>query len=86
MAVAVRDTALLDAYGRKITQIAPAVARLLLVIDRDLADLGMRFNIECHECSEQAGRPVYVMPQQKDGRVQFVCPHHLRIADMQEIV
>lgn len=78
----VAPTGLVDAFGRAISAVPASIGHLLLVLDRDLADLGMRFNIECQDCSQQAGRPVYVMPQTNDGKVEFLCPHHRRIADL----
>lgn len=74
--------ALLDPSGRAIEHLPTEVGRLLLRLDLVLRDLEMKFNIECPDCSQRMGRPVYVMPQERaDGRVEFVCPHARRISD-----
>lgn len=74
--------ALVDVSGRAILHLPAELGRLMLRCDVALADAEMKFNIECPECSQRMGRPVYVMPQERgDGRVEFVCPHARRISD-----
>ena len=75
--------ALLDPSGRAIEHLPAEYGRLLLRVDSLLRDSEMKFNIECSDCSMRAGRPVYVMPQERaDGRVEFVCPHARRVSDI----
>jgi len=76
-------SALLDADGRAILHLPTALGRLMLQADLALADAEMKFNIECPECSQRMGRPVYVIPRERgDGRVEFVCPHARRVSDI----
>lgn len=75
--------ALLDADGRAILHLPSELGRLMLRADMALADAEMKFNIECPECSQRMGRPVYVMPRERaDGRVEFICPHARRVSDI----
>lgn len=75
-------SALLDAEGRAILHLPSELARVMLRADELLADADMKFNIECPDCSFQAGRPVYVTPVTRDGRVEFLCPHARRISTL----
>jgi hypothetical protein len=73
---------LLDAEGRAIEHMSSELGRSLLRLDMLLRDAEMKFNIECPECSQRMGRPVYVMPVERVGRVEFVCPHVRRISEL----
>jgi len=73
---------LLDAEGRGIEYLPSELGRSLLRLDGMLRDTAMRFNIECPHCTVEAGRPVYVIPVARGGRVEFVCPHARRISEL----
>ncbi len=75
---------LLDDSGRAIEHLPAELARVMLRADDLLRDAEMKFNIECPECSMRMSRPVYVVPVQRAGRVEFVCPHARRISDLAE--
>lgn len=75
-------SALLDSDGRAILHVPAELGRAMLRADLLLADADMKFNIECPECSHAAGRPVYVIPAERAGRVEFICPHARRISDI----
>lgn len=75
-------SALLDAEGRAILHVPAELGRAMLHTDLLLAEADMKFNIECPDCSAQLGRPVYVIPAERAGRVEFVCPHARRISDI----
>lgn len=74
---------LLDASGREMQTLPPDVARALLFIDDRLAALGMKFNIECEECSMVNQTPTYVIPRQEGGDVVLVCSHARRVARLE---
>ena len=73
---------LLDAEGRALEYLSAELGRNLLRLDLLLRDSEMKFNIECPECSHRMGRPVYVIPVERVGRVEFVCPHARRISEL----
>lgn len=75
-------SALLDPEGRAIEYLPAELGRLLLRLDGLLRDADMKFNIECPDCSLRLGHPAYVMPMERAGRVEFVCPHARRISEL----
>lgn len=76
------DVGILDAEGRAIAHLPGEIGRLLLKVDLLLRDAEMKFNLECPDCSQQFGRPTYIVPVERAGRVEFTCPHARRIADL----
>ncbi len=58
------------------------LGRALVRMDGLLRDSEMKFNIECPDCTMRAGRPVYVIPVERGGRVEFLCPHARRMSDL----
>ena len=73
---------LLDNEGRAIEYLPSDLGHVLLRADGLLRDAEMKFNIECPTCTQDAGRPVYVIPVERAGRVEFVCPHARRISEL----
>lgn len=69
---------LVDEKGREMQSFPAEVARALLFIDDRLAALGLRFNIECPECSLREGRPSYCIPRAEAGVVTVNCDHATR--------
>lgn len=74
--------ALLDADGRVIEHMPRELGRVMLHADMLLRDADLKFNIECPDCSQRQGHPIYVIPVERGGRVEFVCPHARRISDL----
>lgn len=74
---------LLDPQGRVVQDLPADLARALLYIDDRLAGLGLKFNIQCDECSFAHQSPVYVIPRQEGGEVVLTCPHARRIARLE---
>ena len=75
-------SALLDPDGRAILHMPRELGRVMLNADLLLREADMKFNIECPDCSLRMGHPVYVIPVERGGRVEFVCPHARRISDL----
>ena len=73
---------LLDNEGRAIEYLPADLGYVLLRADGLLRDAEMKFNIECPTCTQEVGRPVYVIPVERAGRVEFVCPHARRISEL----
>jgi len=73
---------LLDNEGRAIEHMPTELGRVMLRADDLLRSAEMKFNIECPTCTMRTGHPVYVMPVERAGRVEFVCPHARRISDL----
>lgn len=73
---------LLDDQGRAILHMPNELGRALIRLDGLLRDSDMKFNVECPECTARAGRLVYVIPVERGGRVEFLCPHARRISDL----
>ena len=73
---------LLDNGCRAIEYLPADLGHVLLRADGLLRDAEMKFNIECPTCTQEVGRPVYVIPVERAGRVEFVCPHARRISEL----
>ena len=73
---------LLDNEGRASEYLSADLGHVLLRADGLLRDAEMKFNIECPTCTQEVGRPVYVIPVERAGRVEFVCPHARRISEL----
>ena len=73
---------LLDNEGRAIEYLPADLGHVLLRADGLLRDAEMKFNIECPTCTQEVGRPVYVIPVERAGRVEFVGPHARRSSEL----